>query len=368
MALFDSSDLTLNREDIKSLSEAVMKAYFEKPGIGEFHTLVKGIVHDKQIVILGLFEGLAGLAKTTCGGTPNPGTIGASEKTWTPKYIGDRFEDCFDNVIDTFFKWGLKSGYEKTDLTSTEFALFVEERISDTIVESVYRHVWFGDTAAANYNSSPAGFITNGTTLGYFNVIDGLWKQIFAIVSADSTRKTGDVDTNKGLTYRNAQATFAAQKFTASDVTDQIVTRTLENMITEADERLIAGTETPFFIVTKSVADQYKRERKAFANIEMAYERIEGGMLKLQCDGYDLIAFPFWDRIIKAYESNGTKYHLPHRVLLATKSNIQVGTEEEKNLSDFDVFYDKYTEKLVIKFAYNLDAKIIQDDQIQVAY
>lgn len=368
MALFDSSDLTLNREDIKKLSEAIMKAYYEKPGISEFHTLVSGIVHDKQIVILGLFEGLAGLAKTTCGGTPNPGTIGASEKTWTPKLIGDRFEDCFDNVLDTFFKWGLKSGYNKPDLTATEFALFIEERIADSIVESVYRHAWFGDTAAANYNSSPAGIITNGTSLAYFNVIDGMWKQIYAIVAADSDRKTGDISSGVGITTRNGQSTFALQKFTATDTTNQVVTHTLENMITDADERLVAGTDVPIFIVTKSVADQYKRERKAFANIDMAYERIESGILKLVCDGFDLYVFSFWDRMIKAYESNGTKYHLPHRIVFTTKSNLQIGTEQEKNLGEFDAFYDKYTEKYVIKFAYNLDAKVIQDDQIQVAY
>lgn len=368
MAIFDASNLTLNREDIKSLSEAIMKAYYEKPGIGEFHTLVSGIKHDKQIVILNLFEGLAGIAKTSCSTTTNAGTIGSSEKTWSPKYIGDRFEDCFADVVDTFFKWGLKSGVEKQDLTSTDFALFIEERISDAIVESVYRHAWFGDTDAANYNSSPAGIITNGTTLGYFNVIDGMWKQIYDIVAADSDRLTGDISSGVGIATRNAAATFALQKFTSTDTTNQVVTHTLENMITDADERLVAGTEQPIFIVTKSVADQYKRERKAFANIDMAYERIESGILKLQCDGFDLFVFSFWDRMIKAYESNGTKYHLPHRIVFTTKSNLQVGTEEEKNLSEFDSFYDKYNEKYVIKFAYNLDAKVIQDDMIQVAY
>lgn len=309
MAIFDSSDLTLNREDIKTLSEAIMKAYYEKPAMSEFHTLVAGIKHDKQIVILNTFEGLTGRAKTTCSQDLNPGTIGASEKTWSPKLIGDRFEECFADLLDTFFKWGLKSGVNKPDLTSTDFALFIEERISDAIVEGVYRHAWFGDTDAANYNSSPAGFITNGTTLAYFNVIDGFWKQIFDIVTADSNRKTGDISSGVGIATRNAAATFADQKFTSTDITNQVVTHTLENMITEADERLIAGSEVPFFIATKSVADQYKRERKAFANIDMAYERIESGIMKLQCDGFDLYVFSFWDRMIRAYESNGTKYH-----------------------------------------------------------
>lgn len=361
--IFDASDLTLNREDIKKISEAIFTAFYQKPAISEFHTLVPGVIHNKQIAILGIFEGLAGIAKTDCGQTPNPNQVGASEKTWTPKYIGDRFEQCFAPLLDTFFKWGLNSGYKKPELTGTEFALFIEERISDAIVESVYRHAWFGDTAAAHYNDSPAGIITNGTTLAYFNVIDGLWKQIFAEVAANSERLT------TGLASKNGQATYLLQKFNDTDTTNQVVTKTLDTIVTDSDERLSAGKRTPFYIVTKSVADQYKRERKySFPAIDMAYERIEEGIQRLRCDGFDLYVFSFWDRMIKEYENNGTKYHLPHRILYTTKENIQIGTQEEKDLSDFDAFDDKYHEKFVIKFAYNLDAKLIEDDQFQVAY
>lgn len=363
MSLFNTSDLTLDREDIKTLGEAILSKYYTKPGVNEFHTLVKGIVHDKQLAIIGLFEGLTGKAKTTCGGTPNAGQIRSIDKTWTPKRIGDRFEQCADDLIQTFFKWGLKSGLNKEDLTGTEFALFVEERIADTITDSVFRHAWFGDTAAANYNSSPAGNITNGTDLTYFNVVDGLWKQAFAIVAADSTRKS------IGLASKNAQSTYALQRFSDTDTTNLVVTKTLDSMVTDADERLTSGQEAPVFVVTKSVADQYKRERKfAFPSIDLAYERIENGIMQLKSDGYTLIIFSFWDRMINSYENNGTKWHLPHRIVFADKSNILIGTEEEQNLSEFDSFFDKYTEKNVIKYAYNLDAKFGDDDLLQFAY
>lgn len=370
MAIFDDSNITLTREDIKSVSEAIVTAFYEKPGVTEFHTLVSGIEHDKQIVILNIFEGLTGKALTGCAPTPNDTTVGASEKVWQPKRIGDRFTQCYTDLLESFWKFSLKPGVEAADLTSTDFASYIEMVISDAIAEAVYRHAWFGDQDAANYNSSPAGHIKNGTTLAYFNVIDGFWVQIYNIVAADSDRKSLWItpSTNVSLATKNAQSTFALQKFDAADTTAQLVTNTLQTVIDEADERLTAGNETPIFIVTKSVADQYKRERKAFANIDMAYERIENGIMLLKCDGFDLYVFSFWDRIIKAYENNGTKWYLPHRIVFTRKSNLQVGTKEVSKLSDFDPFYDKVTQLYYIDYAFNLDAKIPEDTFIQVSY
>jgi hypothetical protein len=367
MGLFNTSDLTLDREDIKDLSEAILSKYYEKPGIGDFHTLIKGIKHEKQLAIIGLFEGLSGKAKTTCGMTPNDGQIRSIDKTWTPKRIGDRFDQCADDLIETFFVWGLKPGVNKEDLGGTEFAVFLEERIADVMMDGVFRHAWFGDTAAANYNSSPAGVIKNGTDLGYFNVIDGLFKQMFAIVAADNTRKTTGPTEN--LATKNAKSTYALQRFNDTDTSNQLVTKVLDTMVTDADERLTSGSETPIFLVTKSVADQYKRERKfAFPSIDMAYERIENGILTLKSDGYTLIVFSFWDRMINQYFNDGTKWYLPHRIVFAAKSNVLIGTEEEKTLTELKAYYTEDTEKFTWKYAYNLDAKFGDDDLLQFAY
>lgn len=370
MSLFDGSSLaTLSREDVKELSKAIQTAFYAKPNINEFHTIVSGIKHDQQILILGIWDSLTGKLRTQCEETENPGSVGASEKTWSPKLIGDRFEECFEDLMELFWKYSLKSGVAKEDLTSTDFAAFIQSVLTDAIAEGVFRHVWFGDTDAGNYNSSPAGHITNGTTLGYFNVIDGYWKQIFDIVTADSDRKSVYVaaDTSS-IATKNAAATYALQRFSATDTTNELITNTLQNIIDNADTRLVSGSEAPIFIVTKTVADQYKRERKRASGIDMAYQRVEQGIMKLQCDGFDLYVFDFMDRMINGYENNGTKWYLPHRILFTTKSNLQVGTEETSNLSQLEAFYAQYQDKYVIKYAYSLDAKIIEDYKVQVAY
>ena len=75
-----------------------------------------------------------------------------------------------------------------------------------------------------------------------------------------------------------------------------------------------------------------------------------------------------WDRFIDAYFNNGTRLNIPHRAILTTKQNIQIGVEEERSMTEFDIFMDKKTKKWYLDSLFKLDAKIIEDYMIQVAY
>jgi hypothetical protein len=360
MSIITASDLTFSAEQIRSISEAIIEKYFNKPSLTEFHTLVPGIEYKKKIAILGVLGLVGKKTNGDCTTDINPGQIGMSEKEWTPEYITDRFAQCWeDELKDSFFVYGLKAGIEIADLTNTDFANFLEDRIGDAMAEGVYRHAWFGDKDAANYDDSPAGTIKNGVDVDYFNAIDGFWKQIFAICA-------GNADQLIAITA-NSQSTYADQKFDATDTTNEVATNTYQGMIDGADERLTESGNA-FIVSTKSLADQYKRERKKASGIEPAYTRVEKGISYLEVDGVRVYVFSFWDRMIKAYFNNGTKYHLPHRAILVQKENLQIGTKEQGALAKLDPFYDKLTKKYYVDFGFNLDAKIPDDVQIMAAY
>jgi len=358
MPLITVADLTFNGEEIKAVSEAVFESAFANPELDRFHTLVDGIVANKQIAILGRLSGYVGASSGGCDPTSATNTIEMSEKFWTPAIVGDRFEACFTDIQNSFWYYGTKIGVAKTDLTGTDFFNFVEMRVTEAIKEAVLRVAWFGDTSAGLI--ADGGTLKAGSNLAYFNKINGLWKQIFAIVGADASRKTTD------LASRNGQASYALQKFTATDTTNFVVTSALENLYIDADERLSMQGDL-LYIVTKSVGDQYRRELKK-ANQAFTTEKYENGIEVLRSDGIELIIFSLWDRIIKTSYDNGTKYFLPHRALLTRKENLQVGTESAGAIAELDIFNDKKSKKNFIDFAFNVDAKVIKDEEVQVAY
>lgn len=355
--IINPADLTFNGEEIKQLSEAVFESVFNKPDANVFHTFMPGIKAKKQIALLGRIEGLTGKGDGSCNPTSNDNTIGMSEKFWDPSTVSNRLTECWDNLKESFFIYGTRCGIAQADLTSTDFWMFLQERMADTLIEEVYRIAWFSDTAAAVV---PGGNLTAGTDPDYFNKLDGFWKQLFAIVAADADRRTLGIDS------RNGQATFATQEFDATDTANRVVTNTLQNMRYGSDFRL-RGKEGLQYIVTQSVADQYERELTD-ANIAFTTERLENGMTMLRSGGIEVIGFQFWDRIIRTYESDGTVWYLPHRALLTVKTNTQIGTCEVANLSEMNSIYDPVTKLNHLDTQYDIDAKIIEDYLVQLAY
>jgi len=357
---FNPNTLTFHGDVIKSSAEAVFISAFATPEVNQLVEIVNGIKTKKQIAILGRFNSLLGKGSGECNPTGRTVTSPLVGKLWEPATISDRLEYCWKDIEETFYIWATKNGIEKSDLTATDFVLYIEQLLSTELIETWMRFAYFGDKDAAHYNDSPAGVITNGTDLDFFDKIDGIWKQIYAIVGATAARKTA------GLATRNGGNSYANQKFTAQDTTDMVVTNMFLNMEMEADSRLTSQAGL-VFQVTKSVYDQYRRELTK-ANVNYTTERFENGMEQLNAGGIPVVKVEFWDRMIQSFYNNGTKLFLPHRAILAVPSNIQVGTEETANLGQYDIFYDKKTKTTNVDFQFNLDAKVIVDHEIQVAY
>jgi len=358
MAGFDTSNLTFSGKEIQGLGEAIQETVFENPDINQFHELVSGVKAKQQIAILGIVDGLTGLGDGGCDPTVDVLDISTSEKFWNPESVSNRFAYCWTELKDTFFIWATKNGLEIANLEGTDYLNFIEERLSTALKEEVLRVAWFSDTTADH--SDATGVITPLTNLAYFDKIDGFFKQLFTIVAADPLRLTS------GLDSRNGQASYSTQEFDATDTTARVVTNTLQDMRYGADLRF-RSMSTLQYIVTQSVYDQYEKEL-TIANVTFTTERLENGMSMLKSGSITVTAFSFWDRIIRAFEDNGTTYNLPHRAVLLTKDNMQIATEEVGNLSEINVFYEQKDKKNYVDTAYKIDVKIIKDENIQVAY
>jgi hypothetical protein len=353
---------TLDPLVLTSISEALFEGFAQHLNITRYHNVVPGIKAGKQLVTFNRHAGLAGYKRTTCDTTANDSwTIPTTDKTWAPAYISDRFEECYDNYMETFIRWGLNNGVNKADLTGTELAAMITQQVQDLLTEVAIRHAWFGDTgiAAGTGNNLGAG------DLKFFNAIDGFWAQLFDIATATPARLS------TGLATKNGQATYALQKFNATDTTNMVASTTLDNMYYDADMVLRGQAKSDMvYLVSQTVYDQYERERKKVGGgaILEAYRRTEDGVPQLQCNGVDVIGVHDWDRTIATYLEDGTAWTLPHRAVLTTKSNMLLGVEEAGNLAEFDAWYSKDTEKYFIKFGFSLDAKVGVDNLVQVAY
>jgi len=358
--IINPADLAFNGDEIKALSEAIFEQVFSKPDQNAFVTFVPGVKAKQQIALLGRMEGLTGKGVGGCDPESNTNTIGMSEKFWDPETVSNRFTECWTNLENSFFIYATKNGLDKANLDGTDFWMFLQERVSDSLIEEVFRIEWFSDVDAADVNASPPGVLTAGTDPLYFNKINGFFKQLFAIVAADANRKTAGIDA------RNAGANYAAQEFNAADTAARVVTNTLQNMRYGSDFRL---REMPnlMYVTTQSVVDQYERELTD-ANVAFTTDRLENGVTVLKSGGIEVHGFQFWDRIIRRWYDNGVTYELPHRALLLVKENMQVATEDVANLTEMATIYDPIKKDMHLDTEYAIDVKIVEDYLIQSAY
>jgi len=350
--LIDAEDLTLNAKEVESVSDVIFERVFNDSDLSEYHDIETGINVTTQIVLAGLV-GLLGKKATGC--TPNEAEgFALREKFWEPVLEDFRLSHCQLDMpaLLKIFKKAQKINPDFFDMVGSEEFGVIIAAVERAMIENIHRKVWFNDKTAAL--ATGGGVFTAGTDLGYFNSFDGLFKQIFSDVTAGATPRV--------TITANAGANYAAQALAA----DAALT-IFEGLVTKADERLIADDEA-FILTTRSVADNYRATLRN-KNLGAGFlEVVEGGRPKLYFDGIEVKVRYDWDRYIKAYQNNGTKWNLPHRAFLVVKQNIPVGTLSVEDLAKLDVFYDRTLKTNFMDAAYTLDAKHLEPYLTVAAY
>jgi hypothetical protein len=236
------------------------------------------------------------------------------------------------------------------DLTKTQIFAFIIKILSRDVKDMVFRHAWFGDKDAA---LAPGGLITPGLDVAYFNVINGFFKQLDAIVTADALRGTAITG--------NSQATYALQKSVA---TPALVYADVNSLIDAADP-ILATQKDRVLLVTYSVGQRLLRHLQS-VGVAFKTELMTNGMLSATWDGIPMYIIPAWDSMIAAYQNNGTKWNDPHRVVYTTKSNLNVGTAADGLFDRINSFYDQRSRINRIEAMDAFDAKILDERLVQI--
>lgn len=196
------------------------------------------------------------------------------------------------------------------------------------------------------------GNLTTGVDEDYFNILDGLFKQLRAIVALDANVKV--------TIAANAQTSKAEQ---LAYLTPERAYNLLSDMWYKADIKLRQRKSECRFYVTQSIADKYEQYLVG-KGIESTYSNLVDGVPALKFNGVPVIPMPMWDANIQSYFDLGDTYDAPHRALLTLKSVIAVGTPSTKAFDEVDVWYDKTSRKNYILCKDKLDAKILSDKML----
>jgi hypothetical protein len=355
MAIITPANLTFNGTEVRDFAEAVIESLYDYPLLNTYMTVVGGVKAKQQIALIGHLHKITRL-DPGCGQGQYTPNIPMSEKYWNPVDLKIWLNMCWKDFLATFMVYYENVKTEKADLTTTQiFSEWLVKDVDNAANEDIVRIAWFADTAVGT------GDLSSTAAVADYNQINGLWKQIFAIAALHTNQRV--------VIAENAGTDKAGQQFNNDDTIAKTATGYFQSLIFNADTRLRSRADG-IILSTRSLTDQYIRERMSFANIDMSYTRTETGILTLQIMGVPVYVVDQWDRVIQADLVNTTTYHIPHRAVYTVKSNLQVGIDGPagNDFTDWAVFFDQMTETSNIKGLYKMDAKVIEDYLVQVAY
>lgn len=351
-SLIDISALTLNTEEAKEIGSLIIEKAFVEGDLSAIHDIETGIMYDTQIPFAGM---IADSLKLSAGCVPNTGSgLAMSEKVWTPKIFDSRWTHCAADLNKLFklFKKAQKINPDFYDRINSEEMGVIYALIEQMLKNAMPKKVWFSDVDADTIANG--GVLKNGTDKTLYNVIDGLFKQIFAEV--------GTGNSNYVEITENYTASYALQALPVDGALGYLTA-----VMNQADSRLLEDP-TAKILVTRTIADNYRNTLRTKTLGAGFLEVVEGGKTSLVFDGYEVVTMHEWDRLINADFDNGTTKDLPHRIVFTTPANIPVGTVSTDDLSTLDSFYDKTLKSNIIDVAFSLDTKHLEPYMTVAAY
>lgn len=196
------------------------------------------------------------------------------------------------------------------------------------------------------------GTYTHDIDTDYFNIIDGLFKQLRAAVTADSSLGvtiTGNSQATKATQMSWMTPDRAAQLLSDMWYNAPIQLRQMKNDANEANR--------PRFLVTQSIADAYEQYLLG-KGISETYVNLIDGVKALSFLGVPVIAMPIWDEMIQSYQDLRDTFFKPHRAVLTSKSVLAVGLGSNALYGGFDLWYDKTSRKNYMLVKDKIDAKL----------
>lgn len=351
--ILDLTKFTFNGDTLKGVGELSFELMTKERNALTFVSTFGNIKVEKEIGFIGE-GGLVGVKNNGCDPVPQEFAASSRVVKWTPEDWEILLHLCYKDLDGTIAEYERKNGLKKPDFTESDYEAIVETLLARALNKFLWRLIWFNDKNAANVSNG--GVIKNGVDVKYFNIIDGLWKQIFAQATSNPEQRITITE--------NTASTKAAQK-----VTPATARNIFETMIYSAPLELTEQSDR-FILSTLNLYNEYKKSLSDSARV--ALESVESnfinGVKAVKIDGVEIIAVPEWDQHIHAYEDNGTTYNLPMRAIYTTRRVLGVGFDKEGDFNKLDVWYDRDSRKVKIEGMGNADAKLLHPGLFIAAY
>jgi hypothetical protein len=331
----------------------------KSPDMTIYATVFQGVNTAKQIQFLGRFGKMGLKGNGTCTPQTSGATLTMTEKFWRPVLIEDLIKHCnaeLDGLFKPYFT-KVERARELFDIEGSDLAIVLALFVVDAIAETLERAAWFGDTDVAAADATTAGLVS-AANVKFYDYIDGWFKQIIEGVT------TGDIA--RVPIDENDEDTKALQMTLTAGRTLEI----LDAMTDIAPETLRSLDSETVILLSGHLFTNYQRTLRGI-NQAFSMEYTENGIALLRYDNKVVVDMRnIWDkaRVDFVKDTTTNAYYLPHRAVMTVPQNLGIATLSMEDLASLRAWFSNDDNLNKIAWGFTLDAKVLKDDLIVVAY
>ncbi|WP_290382747.1 hypothetical protein [uncultured Duncaniella sp.] len=349
------NQFTVDNGAITDLRELLFLTVYDDPDIDLTVKNETGVTNGKK---LGYIDSMGDVGEARSGCDPQYSKVNVTgiQKEWE---LGDweiAKEICYDELENTIAEDSLNTGTDRAYLQDTPYwDQVLMPLLEKAMKEMFWRIVWFGDKDAKNI--ADGGILKAGINPKLFNMCDGLWKRLQAIIAANPNQHT-EIAANAATTYLD-QKNGILVPGTAIKIFD--------TLLADADSRIFDKPGSAIFC-TNSMFKALRTDLvERYGKTTMPFENVATGITLSEYDGRTIIALDIWDRLIKKFEDTGTALNCPHRAIVCSPDNLFVGTNDKDKIASLSVHFNDKDRKNYIYAASKIGTLVGEDELVQVA-
>lgn len=349
------NQFTVDNGAITDLRELLFLTVYDDPDIDLTIKNETGVTNGKK---LGYIDSMGDVGEARSGCDPQYSKVNVTgiQKEWE---LGDweiAKEICYDELENTIAEDSLNTGTDRAYLQDTPYwDQVLMPLLEKAMKEMFWRIVWFGDKDAKNI--ADGGILKAGINPKLFNMCDGLWKRLQAIIAANPNQHT-EIAANAATTYLDQKNRILVPG-TAIKIFD--------TLLADADSRIFDKPGSAIFC-TNSMFKALRTDLvERYGKTTMPFENVATGITLSEYDGRTIIALDIWDRLIKKFEDTGTALNCPHRAIVCSPDNLFVGTNDKDKIASLSVHFNDKDRKNYIYAASKIGTLVGEDELVQVA-
>jgi hypothetical protein len=326
-------------------SQILLEPMFRSDDIMANYTIYPNVKYKQNLMLAPKLSGITALnTGCTTDNTCDPAGFYLEPKVITVSNVSVKQQQCWDTFKSEFIVESYRAGLNMPDLTGTQLADVIINRIRHGIQSDVVRNMWAGNTAAAVADCT-------------YTWADGLWKLLSAGTAINGTQ----------MNEVTAASTAAASLITvgASIATSDAVSL-LSNVFDTAPAELqqIPASEKKMF-VTPNVYNAYYGSLTSIANgtnngVDYGHSEAQSGVNyeRLRFRGVEIVAMYEWDTALTALTGAdlpplftcATKgIQATQGCIYAAKSNLIIGSNVTDPDNQLKMFYDEVSDNMYIR-------------------